>query len=164
MPRHIEVGFARRNVWATARLLDDEAPETAQAIWDALPQEGQAFHAKYANNEVYTLVRPFASPEPPLENATIFPIPGDLMYFYIPPSMPLPRTLREEAKRYGGLIDLAIFYGRNSFLLSAIGFVPGTVFAVIEQGLAEIADACSDVWSGGSVGERLVFRRRQQDG
>jgi hypothetical protein len=75
--------------------------------------------------------------------------------------MPLPRTLREEAKQYGGLIDLAIFYGRNNYLLTAVGHRPGNVFAVIEHGLAEIADACNDVWASGSVGERLVFRRRE---
>ena len=140
MSRYIEVGLTKRSVVAVARLLDDEAPETVTAIWDSLPLEGPAFHAKYANNEVYTLLTPFVSPEPALE---------------------LPPKLREQCRRHGRLIDLAVFYGRNNYLLSPIGHLPGTVFATIEEGLAEFADACNDVWSAGSVGERLTLRRRE---
>ncbi len=99
--------------------------------------------------------------EPALENATVFPLPGDLIYFQIPPAMPLPPKLREECRRYGRLIDLAVFYGRNNYLLSPIGHLPGTVFATIEAGLAEFADACNDVWSAGAVGERLTLRCRE---
>ena len=161
MARYIEVGLTKRSVVAVARLLEDEAPETVAAVWDSLPLEGPAFHAKYANNEVYTLLTPFVSPEPALENATIFPLPGDLIYFQIPPAMPLPPTLREQCRRYGRLIDLAVFYGRNNHLLSPIGHLPGTVFATIEAGLTEFADACNDVWSAGAVGERLTLRRRE---
>ena len=43
---------------AVARLLEEEAPETVRAVWESLPLEGPAFHAKYANNEVYTLLTP----------------------------------------------------------------------------------------------------------
>ena len=161
MPQYIEVGLTKRSAVAVARLLEDEAPETVRVVWDSLPLEGPAFHAKYANNEVYTLLTPFVPTEPALENATIFPLPGDLIYFQIPPAMPLPPTLREQCRRYGRLIDLAVFYGRNNYLLSPIGHLPGTVFATIEAGLAEFADACNDVWSTGSAGERLTFRRRE---
>ena len=61
MARYIEVTLKKRGVSCVAQLLDDLAPKTAEAVWGALPQEGDAFHAKFANNEVYTLVPPFAS-------------------------------------------------------------------------------------------------------
>ncbi len=43
-----------------ACLLDDEAPRTCEAVWKALPLAGQVYHAKYASNEIYTLVSTFA--------------------------------------------------------------------------------------------------------
>src|SRR5680860_254878 len=46
--RFIEVGLEKRDRWWRARLLDDEAPRTCAAVWDALPLGGDLFHAKYA--------------------------------------------------------------------------------------------------------------------
>ena len=68
MARYITITLDKRGVSCRARLLDDEAPRTCRAVWDALPQSGSAYHAKYARNEVYTLVPPFAErigPETP---------------------------------------------------------------------------------------------------
>ena len=77
MDRYIEVTLRKRGVSCVARMLDDLAPKTCEAVWNALPQESDAFHAKYASNEVYCLVPPFAPSEIGLENPTIMPIPGD---------------------------------------------------------------------------------------
>jgi hypothetical protein len=48
-------------------LLDDDAPRTCEAVWSALPLGGAIYHAKYARNEVYTMLDPFARAEPGLE-------------------------------------------------------------------------------------------------
>jgi hypothetical protein len=77
----IEVSLAKRNVHCRAKLLDDRAPITCAAVWNALPLSGDVYHAKYARNEIYALFPPFAETEPPLENPTVTPIPGDLCYF-----------------------------------------------------------------------------------
>src|SRR5690606_7873729 len=79
--RYLTITLDKRGVSCRARLLDDEAPRTCQAVWDALPQSGAAYHAKYARNEIYTLVPPFADPKPGRENPTVTPIPGDVVYF-----------------------------------------------------------------------------------
>ena len=79
MARHIEVSLDKRGVRCVARLLDELAPRTCAAIWDALPQSGQAYHAKYARNEIYALVPAFADPEPGRENTTITPIPENIV-------------------------------------------------------------------------------------
>ena len=81
MARHITVTLESRGVSALARLLDEEAPRTASAVWDALPLSSQVFHGKYARNEIYNLVPAFATTEPGRENSTVTPIPGDLCYF-----------------------------------------------------------------------------------
>ena len=159
MARYIEVTLKKRGVSCVAQLLDDLAPKTAEAVWQALPQEGDTFHAKFANNEVYTLVPPFASDEIGLENPTILPIPGDLLYFFFPPGMITRPDVRDVAARTG-LVDLAIFYGRENFLFSpTTGPVPGNRFAMVTENLEEMAKACDSVWREGFVGERLAFRR-----
>ncbi len=159
MERYMEVAFRKRGVRCIARMLDDLAPKTCEAVWNALPQENDAFHAKYANNEVYTLVPPFAPIEIGLENPTITPIPGDLLYFFFPPGAVNVPSLREAAYSTG-LVDLAIFYGRDNLIYSpTTGPLPGNRFAEVTENLDEMAEACNSVWREGFAGERLAFRR-----
>ncbi|CAN5228386.1 DUF3830 family protein [soil metagenome] len=163
MARSITITLEQRGVSCVARLLDDEAPRTCTAVWDALPQGGDAQHAKYARNEVYTIVPRFAATEPGFENTTITPIPGDVMYFSFSEGM-LDRGFKQDQglEEHSGVVDLAIFYGRNNLLINGdIGWVVGNVFGTIVEGLAEMAVACHDVWRSGSVGERLVYARRE---
>lgn len=164
MARHITITLEQRGVSCTARLLDEEAPRTASAVWDALPLSGQVFHGKYARNEIYTLVPAFAGTEPGTENTTVTPIPGDLCYFAFPSdTIATPSHGYEQEAGPGEhelVIDLALFYGRNNLLLNGDqGWVPGNVFATVVEGLPAMAAACSDVWMGGARGETLTFAR-----
>lgn len=81
MARFITLTLESRGVSCRARLLDEEAPRIAKAIWDALPLSGQVFHGKYARNEIYNLIHAFAATEPGKENTTVTTSPGDLCYF-----------------------------------------------------------------------------------
>lgn len=163
MTRHVTITLESRGVTCRARLLDDEAPLTCAAVWDALPLDGDAFHAKYARNEVYTLL-PRITAAPRRENPTVTPIPGDVCLFDFEPwEIGNPAYGYEpgsEAHAAQGATDLAIFYGRNNLLINGdLGWVPGSVFATIEQGLPEMVAACTDLWRRGFEGERLVFAR-----
>ncbi|MFE6779165.1 DUF3830 family protein [Streptomyces sp. NPDC057702] len=174
--RFLEVSLDERGVRCTAKLLDDRAPRTCEAVWNALPLGGEVYHAKYARNEIYALLPPFAPREPPLENPTVTPIPGDLCYFSFagtelntasygyaaarsatardtdPPATPAP------AER--PVVDLALFYERNNLLLNGdVGWVPGIVWGAVVDGLDRMADACQDLWRAGALGETLSFRR-----
>jgi hypothetical protein len=164
MARYITITLDKRGVSCRARLLDAEAPRTCKAVWDALPQSASAYHAKYARNEVYTLVPPFAEPKPGRENPTITPIPGDVVYFGFEAweigNPAYGYDTASEAHSDQGATDLAIFYGRNNLLINGdAGWVPGNVFATIEEGLAEMAEAAQDLWLRGVEGETLSFRR-----
>lgn len=164
MARHITISLDKRGVTCTARLLDDLAPRTCAAVWDALPQGGDVYHAKYARNEIYTLLPRFAEQEPGLENPTVTPIPGDVCYFDFAPwqigNASYGYDEGSEAHSAGGAIDLALFYGRNNLLINGDqGWVPGSVFATIEDGLDAIAAAAQDLWLRGVEGESLTFRR-----
>lgn len=163
MARYITIALDSRGVSCRARLLDAEAPGTCAAVWAALPTGGDAFHAKYARNEVYTLV-PRLTAAPRRENPTVTPIPGDVCLFDFEPwEIGNPAYGYEPgstAHAEQGATDLAIFYGRNNLLINGdVGWVPGNVFATIEEGLTEMAAACNDLWRTGVVGERLTFAR-----
>jgi hypothetical protein len=158
--RMMEISLETRGVTCLARLLDEEAPRTCDAVWASLPQGDRVWHAKYASNEVYCLVPPLAS-DPGLENPTLTPIPGDVVYFRFPTAQFL-RSFRESRgiEGHDAVVDLAVFYGRNNLLLDpSYGWVPGNVFATIVEGLDEFARACDDVYRNGSEGEVLSYRR-----
>ena len=167
MPRYIEITLERRQTRCVAEMLDAQAPRTCAAIWDALPQSGDAFHGKYARNEIYTLVADFAAEPPGRENTTITPIPGDVCAFWF-----TGQELGSASHGYSDdrrpaedvmIVDLALFYERNNLLLNPdVGWVPGNVFATIVEGLDAIAAASADLWLNGAAGEQLTFARSER--
>jgi len=160
--RHITITLDKRGVSCRARLLEDVAPRTCAAVWDALPLSAPAYHGKYARNEVYALMPTFAEHDPGKENTTITPIPGDVCWFtFAGDDLGNPAYGYEtEHRSMASIVDLAIFYGRNNLLINGDqGWVPGNVFAEIVDGLEEMAAACQDVWMGGARGETLTFAR-----
>ncbi|MPV50839.1 MULTISPECIES: DUF3830 family protein [unclassified Pseudactinotalea] len=163
MTRFITLTLERRGVGCRAELLDDVAPATCAAVWDALPAAGDAFHAKYARNEVYTLL-PRLRTAPRRENPTVTPIPGDVCLFDFEPweigNPAYGYDEGSEAHAEQGATDLAFFYGRNNLLLNGdVGWVPGNVFATITEGLPAMAAAGNDLWRHGFAGERLLIAR-----
>lgn len=155
MARQIEITLTKRNVRGVATLLEEEAPLTCEAVWEALPLEGDAYHARWAGREVYTLVPPLDK-DPGKENATIMPIGGDLLYFEVQAaSIDIP----PERRTGQPFIDIALFYGRNNFLLGPEGYMPGNLFATITENLEGLTAACESIWREGFVGERMVIRR-----
>ncbi len=164
--RFIKVSLEQRQVSCIARLLDDEAPRTAAAVWDSLPQSGQVFHGKYARNEIYSLLPAFAQQEPGQENTTVTPIPGDLCYFtFNADILHTPAYGYKDNDRVQtpeAIIDLALFYGRNNLLINGDqGWVPGNVFGTVVEGLEEMAAACQSIWMDGARGETLTFSRHE---
>jgi hypothetical protein len=162
--RFIDISLDKRGVICVARLLDEVAPRTCDAVWEALPLSSDAYHAKYARNEIYTLVPAFANPEPGRENPTVTPIPGDVVYFSFEQwqlaTSSHGYSAGEEPHKQAQIVDLALFYERNNLLLNPdYGFVPGNVFATIVEGLDRMADASQDMWKRGVEGETLSFRQ-----
>lgn len=173
MARYITVTLEQRGVTCLAKLLDDAAPRTCAAVWDALPQSGQVYHGKYARNEIYHLVEAFAVQEPGKENTTVTPIPGDLCYFaFDSDDLGNPAygydagadVRAEEQTQAKPIIDLAVFYGRNNLLINGDqGWIPGNVFGTIVEGLEDLAEACQSIWMDGARGETLTFARARED-
>ncbi|MFE4370475.1 DUF3830 family protein [Streptomyces sp. NPDC056835] len=161
--RFVTVSLDKRGVRCTAKLLDDRAPVTCAAVWEALPLGSDVYHAKYARNEIYALFPAFAAEEPPLENPTVTPIPGDLCYFTFSDTELGTSSYGYDEKTVRGrrtVVDLALFYERNNLLINGdMGWIPGIVWGTVVDGLDRMAEACQDLWRAGAIGETLSFRR-----
>ena len=151
----VRVGLRKRGISVRLRMRWDRSPWTCGAIAERLPIEGQVWHAKYANNEVYTLV-PVIAEAYRGEWRCLYPGPGDLMYlpidsgFFMPPGAPA----MDQSK---GLIDIAYFYERGNNLAGPTGTALGNIFATATSvdELEKMASACSDIWFSGAVAEKL---------
>lgn len=171
MSRYITISLEQRGISCRARMLDESAPRTCSAVWEALPQSGQVYHGKYARNEIYNLVPAFASREPGKENTTVTPIPGDVCYFAFDSDdlgnpgygyEPSAEVRADEPAATKSIIDLAVFYGRNNLLINGDqGWIPGNVFATVVEGLDDMARACQSIWMDGARGETLTFARSE---
>ncbi|MBT5245151.1 MAG: DUF3830 family protein [Rhodospirillaceae bacterium] len=157
-PTLIRLGLRKRVSEIVLRLRWDRSPLTCAAVVRQLPVENQVWHAKYANNEIYTLTPPFDEP-PPAEWGCVYPGPGDLLYIpipsgaFIPPGAPPMDTSK-------GLVDYGYFYERgNTLAAGPAGPVPGTIFATANavDDVEAFAESCSDVWFAGAVGERMFL-------
>lgn len=150
--RRLRITLTKRNVEIGARLLDDKAPATCEAIWQSLPFEGDCAHSRYARHQIYTLVP--GRFDPPPEYTTITPFTGDLVYWPVP--VDAGRGDLPDGTKV--LMDLGVYYDRNNLLLSPdTGWQPNTVYGVVERGLDELAAAAVDVWRAGGIGETLRF-------
>ena len=157
-PDFIRMGLRKRGESIRLRMRWDRSPRTCAALAGRLPIENQIWHAKYANNEIYTLVT-VIDDEPPGEWLSAYPGPGDCMYIPIPPGVVLPPGAPEmDVTR--GLIDLAYFYDRGSNLTAGpSGPVIGSIFATATsiEDIERMAKVCNDVWFSGAAGETLSF-------
>src|SRR5687768_416164 len=86
-------------VRAVAKLYQDYAPKTLEALRSVLPFKGPGIHAIRAGREVYTLI-PKPKIDPGKENQSVFPAPGDLYLFYQPEGYrPMDVPLRYRAEK-----------------------------------------------------------------
>ncbi len=81
MQREIVIRFPDEDVAAAAELLEEQAPATCAAVWDALPAAGLARHGIYSGSEVY-LVLP-ALLTVPREHATRIVGAGDVGFLTV---------------------------------------------------------------------------------
>jgi len=80
--RKIRLIYVASGESVVAEMLEDEAPNVCEFIWDQLPLETKAIHGMYSGLEVFAMID---KPEPvPAENLVQLPLPGELLYFYDP--------------------------------------------------------------------------------
>lgn len=78
--RKIRLTYVATGESVEAEVLDDEAPETANYIWEMLPLEIKPIHGQFSGAEVFVLIE--GGKPMPRENLTQLPLPGEILYFY----------------------------------------------------------------------------------
>ncbi|HSE94785.1 MAG TPA: DUF3830 family protein [Methylomirabilota bacterium] len=141
MARRIEIELD--GVVVTARLLEERAPRTCEAMWHALPYEDRVTHAKWSGAMFHTntpvLLGTWDGRYPHgIEGRCAFQAPGEMVYY-------------EPAKEF------AVAYGEAQFSWQT-GPIFVTPVAVIEDDLTAFARKGEElVWKGA---KRFVIRRR----
>lgn len=142
--RQIRLSFPGDRVSAVADLLDDDCPNTCDALWNLLPLRVSAVHDIWSGHQVLAFLdsRSIIDPENVL---TYLPVPGDLFYYYRPShyvsGAPYGRT--ESA-------ELGIVYDRDTRPQGPRGPEAVNLFGNISSGLDAFAKACEDMIQRGA--------------
>jgi hypothetical protein len=101
--RQMRLTFVATGQSVLVDLLDDEAPQTCQLVWDMLPVESKMIHGMYSGMEIFMLLK---DPKPaPIENQVMLPLPGELLYFHDPGGSAFTGS--------GKVGEICIVYGRG---------------------------------------------------
>lgn len=121
--------FLDEDVAAPARLLQDQAPETCSAVWDALPLSGRARHGIYSGSEVYLVLPTLLTV--PHEHATTIVGAGDVGFLTV-----------EKGQGYGleeGYSEVCWFYDLDATPSMPEGSIAVNVFARLHDADAFLA-------------------------
>jgi hypothetical protein len=80
--RRIEIDISELNFSARAFLLEDEAPKTCEAVWQALPIEGKVIHTDFSGMMLNLALKDEALFNLPRENEVKAVRPRDITYWY----------------------------------------------------------------------------------
>lgn len=149
MSKKIEILAVESGVRAVAELYEKEAPKNCAAMWEclAVPMETQGIHAMWVGRELMFLMpeeNQRVDPETiPLENATQYPLPGDVLFKYYPAHIERqPFGVLQQDKP---IWDLFIIYGPDPILGSEV-----TVWAHIIEGLDALAGEAAKIREEGT--------------
>jgi Protein of unknown function (DUF3830) len=164
MDRRIALAIPELGVSASVRLLTDRAPLTCQAIWAILeePVERRLIHTATTGPVVlfYDLPPIPDARQLPIENHTIYPKAGDILYFYQPwNGLRDLEELDPEWLRPGHDVHELLFaYGAANLRLPTEDGWRGSVWGRIETGLDEFSHACRRMRTDGT--KRITLSRQ----
>jgi uncharacterized protein DUF3830 len=148
MDRRIALAIPDLNVLAIIRLLTERAPLTCAAIWDVLeaPVDRRLIHTATTGPVVlfYDFPAIHGAKNLPIENRTIYPKAGEILYFFQPwNGLRDLEELDSEWHRPGDDVHELLFaYGAANLRLPTEDGWRGSVWGSIETGLEDFAQAC----------------------
>ena len=139
----LRVELPDADVTAEATLYDRAAPRVCAAIYAALstPLETHTSHACFDGHEVFCFLPPFPEP-PPIENRTMRPLPGEVMFFHAAPNQFACMAEDRLSGGSGAVHELAFMYGDVDLRHFWEEGVHGSLVGRIGSGFAEFAAAC----------------------
>ena len=79
-PRKLRLTYVNTGESVVAEMLEEDAPQVCDHVWNVLPVQTKAIHGMYSGAEVFALLD---NPRPaPAENLCQLPLPGELLYFF----------------------------------------------------------------------------------
>lgn len=130
MAKLFELAFAdERQTSVTAELLEEEAPITAENLWEAIGAGHRArlHHGRHCAAELWCYL-PTPKEEIPYENSTVFPETGDILYYHF---------IQPPTRQGRWVYDLGIFYSQGQSRLPS-GWLPGNRVARVRGGADSI--------------------------
>ena len=133
MAKEIEITFEKGGTFV-AQLFEKEAPKNCEAIWKALPIEGEAIHAAYSGQSVWMVVSKYIKLEDVHEEnqKVLGNLPGTIGIEAYPPETNLNRT--ELVFVYG-----PNYYPRTPFAgekpLNRVGMITGNLDQLLKIGV-----------------------------
>jgi Protein of unknown function (DUF3830) len=137
MPRQIKLIFPATGTEVVATMTEDQAPATCKMVWEALqkPLEATVRIDHDMGPKLYVPMPP--APDLPKEQLTLFPIPGDVLFYHYAGRLP-----RGE-KTY----ELAVYWRRGGKGVSNAGWIGANLFATVTanlEGLQAVARTVLD--------------------
>jgi hypothetical protein len=143
--RKLKIAFVNENGSTLASLLEEDAPNTSEAIWQMLPIKTKAIHDIWSGHVLFFHLEPMV--KLPAENLlTYLPKAGDIFYYYRPPHY-------FRGAPYGRVEDaeVGIVYARDSRPQGPRGPKSVNVFSsVLESDLPKFEKMCERVLYEGS--------------
>lgn len=124
------------------RLLHEEAPTTCDAIAQQLPVAGNALHDIWSGRVIFLPLD--SSLTIPIENPTMYVVPGDVFFFQRPEHL-------DRGRPYGylSLAEIGIVYGRDSQPCGPRGPKVVNLFGHIDESIEGLAELCDEmIWTG----------------
>lgn len=143
-------------VTTEATLYQEAAPRVCAAIYEALrtPLETRTSHACFDGHEVFCFLPSF--PEPPgIENRTMRPQPGELMFFHAAPNEFACMAADRLTGGSDAIFELAFMYGEVDLRHFWEDGLHGSLVGRITSGLPRFAEACAETLVTGQTRLRL---------
>lgn len=137
--RQIKISFPSAGASAIADLLEDDCPNTCQALWELLPVRVPAIHDIWSGHLVLAHLDNSILLKP--ENVlTYIPMPGDVFYYYRP-----PHYVRGAPYGRSESAEVGIVYARDTRPQGPRGPEAVNLFATISSGLDAFATASEEM-------------------
>jgi len=164
MTRKITLSIPELDVTATVRMLTELAPLTCEAIWNVLeePVERRLIHTTVTGSVVFFYNFPplAGAKDLPLENHTIYPKAGEILYFFQPWNSMRGLADHDPSWRrpQDDVHELFFAYGEANLRMPMEDGWRGSVWGVIEEGLEDFAKACR--WMRMEGTKRIILSRK----
>lgn len=143
-------------VTATLELYSERAPRVCQAIYDSLavPLETRTQHACFDGHEIYCFLPEMAEP-PPIENRTMRPRPGEVMFFHAAKNDFAVLDSDRLAPGQGPMFELALIYGEVDLRHLWEEGLHGSLVGRVTTNFAAFAEAAGRTLNEGATALRI---------